>query len=159
MALRALLSYYCYQYYFNISLLSSPGGYEQSENDIFTFLVSRSSKNTKNCQLKSLLFLSFLLFFFKAETPTYFCKTLSSRSLLSEYSRCSFSLRRAVRKGGEGRHWFVTFRRASLETRAKRGTEGRKKHDLNCAVELRIALLRAPSLLCYRPPRSVLNRY
>ena len=31
------------------------------------------------------------------------------------------------------------YRRASFETRAKRGTGGRKKHDLNCAVELRIA--------------------
>jgi hypothetical protein len=44
-----------------------------------------------------------------------------------------------VRKRGEGRYWFITFRRASFETRAKRGTGGDKKHDLNCAVELRIA--------------------
>ena len=127
-ALRALLSYYCYQYYLNISLLSSLV-VMGTKRKRYLYLLS-SLKNTKNCRLKSLLFLSFLLFFFK----TFYLKQrppLLQDSVLALFTLGILPLPFLSRAGGEKKrrrkvlvHYFQT---SEFRDARKAGNRRRQK--------------------------------
>jgi hypothetical protein len=102
-------------------------------------------KNTKNCQLKSSsIFVLFALllqnFLFKAETPTF--GTLCPRALISRNTPAALSLSggQAEKKEKEETSSSSSLSDEREKRRAQSGEQkGEKKHDLNCAVELRIA--------------------